>query len=216
MTGPAGGADGIFVSVAERREDLRAADADRQFVADLLRTALNEGRLSLSEYDDRLKEAYSAKTYGDLDHLLADLPTVVQAAHSQVAPAPAASAPEPAAPRSAPRAAPPAEPGYRGPMPVPPRKSHALAGVWTAWLIAVSVNVVIWILVSLSSGTPAYFWPMWVGGPWGAVLIALSISGAGRGGRGYDRYAGRRMREQARYERRQARYERRSRRYQER
>jgi hypothetical protein len=55
--------------VAERREDLRAADVDRQFVADRLKAALDEGRLSLHEYDDRLKETYAARTYGDLDKL---------------------------------------------------------------------------------------------------------------------------------------------------
>ena len=204
--------------MAERREDLRAADADRQFVADLLRTALNEGRLSLSEYDDPLKEAYAAKTYGDLDRLLSDLPTVVQQAHAQVAPV--ADAPRPTPLRPAPQVAPPARPGYQGPVPAPPARGRLprfLAGVWSAWLIAVSVNVVIWILVSLSAGGPVYFWPMWVGGPWGAVLVALSISGIARGAhndqQAYDRYAERR---QARYERRQARYQRRIRRYQER
>ena len=35
-------------------ETLRAADADRQKVADQLKAALDEGRLSLHEYDDRV------------------------------------------------------------------------------------------------------------------------------------------------------------------
>ena len=56
--------------------DLRAGDADRERVAERLRTALDEGRLNLYEYDDRLREAYAAKTYGELDALLADLPGV--------------------------------------------------------------------------------------------------------------------------------------------
>jgi len=37
--------------------------------------------------------------------------------------------------------------------------------------------VVIWLLVSLSSGELVYFWPMWVAGPWGAVLLATTLSG---------------------------------------
>ena len=53
---------------------MRAADADRQAVADRLRAALDEGRLDLHEYDERLQRAYAAKTYGELDGLLADLP----------------------------------------------------------------------------------------------------------------------------------------------
>jgi hypothetical protein len=185
--------------VAERREDLRAADADRQFVAERLRDALNEGRLSLSEYDDRLKETYAAKTYGDLDGLLGDLPTVVHEQRAQVAPL----APARPAAQVPPQGAPPVG---RGGM------SGWLVGIWSAWLIAVFINVVIWLLVCLSTGHLAYFWPMWVAGPWGALLLAMSVSGLGRGGRRQDSY----QRYQERKQRRQTRYERRARRYQDR
>jgi hypothetical protein len=59
----------------ERRALLRASDADREGAADRLRTAAAEGRLSDEELEDRLRAAYSARTYGELDPLLADLPT---------------------------------------------------------------------------------------------------------------------------------------------
>lgn len=52
----------------------RAADADRDAVAERLRIAAREGRLELTELDDRLGRTYSAKTYGDLETLVADLP----------------------------------------------------------------------------------------------------------------------------------------------
>lgn len=58
------------------REEMRAADTDRQVVADRLKAALDEGRLDLHEYDDRLQQAYAAKTYGELEVLLTDLPVV--------------------------------------------------------------------------------------------------------------------------------------------
>jgi hypothetical protein len=35
--------------------------------------------------------------------------------------------------------------------------------------------VVVWVLVSLTSGHLAYPWPLWVAGPWGAVLFAQSV-----------------------------------------
>src|SRR5690242_14727233 len=73
-------------AVAERREDLRAADVDRQFVAERLKSALDEGRLDLHEYDERLQNAYAAKTYGDLDKVLSDLPGFTPVGHSQVVP----------------------------------------------------------------------------------------------------------------------------------
>ena len=46
------------------RDEMRAADSDRQAVADKLKKALDEGRLDLAEYDERLQRAYAAKTYG--------------------------------------------------------------------------------------------------------------------------------------------------------
>lgn len=58
----------------QRPDSLRAADADRNEVADHLRRAVDEGRLSMFEYDDRLKQAYSATTYGELEKVTADLP----------------------------------------------------------------------------------------------------------------------------------------------
>lgn len=54
--------------------ELRAADADRQAAAERLGGAVAEGRLDLDEYEERLQHAYAARTYGELDRLLADLP----------------------------------------------------------------------------------------------------------------------------------------------
>jgi hypothetical protein len=76
-----------------------------------------------------------------------------------------------------------------------------LLGIWSAWLVAVSVNVVIWLLVSLSTGRPAYFWPMWVAGPWGAVLLASTFAGivSGSPEREIERRAKRRERRRRRH-----------------
>ncbi len=155
--------------MSERRAELRAADTDREYAADRLRTALDEGRLSLGEYDERLQAAYAARTYGDLDRLLADLPDVVPPSRAAVVPAPAAGLP------SAPVTSPPAVAPRAGSVPA------WLAGVWGAWLVAVLVNVAIWVAVSLGVDGPVYFWPVWVAGPWGAVLLAATISGLLRG-----------------------------------
>ncbi len=55
---------------------LRAADTDRDRVVELLNVAYSEGRLSKDEYDGRLENAFSARTYADLDQVVADLPAV--------------------------------------------------------------------------------------------------------------------------------------------
>jgi hypothetical protein len=55
---------------------MRASDADRDRVADLLREHHAEGRLSAEEFRERLDSALHARTVGELDELLADLPHV--------------------------------------------------------------------------------------------------------------------------------------------
>jgi Flp pilus assembly protein TadB len=60
--------------MAVRYATLRASDADRDAVAERLRRAAIEGRLDPDELDERLDTALRAKTYGELDRLVADLP----------------------------------------------------------------------------------------------------------------------------------------------
>jgi hypothetical protein len=59
-----------------RRSALRASDSDREQVADQLRDAATEGRLSPAELEDRLGVALSARTYGQLHSAMSDLPAV--------------------------------------------------------------------------------------------------------------------------------------------
>ncbi|WP_305783443.1 DUF1707 SHOCT-like domain-containing protein [Symbioplanes lichenis] len=52
----------------------RISHQDRSDAAERLRAALEEGRITLDEYDDRHARVQEARTYGDLAGLLADLP----------------------------------------------------------------------------------------------------------------------------------------------
>jgi Domain of unknown function (DUF1707)/Cell wall-active antibiotics response 4TMS YvqF len=47
---------------------------DRDRVAEALRQAAGDGRLTLSELEERLDAAFRARTYGDLEPITADLP----------------------------------------------------------------------------------------------------------------------------------------------
>ncbi|MFE7773940.1 DUF1707 domain-containing protein [Streptomyces sp. NPDC057445] len=53
---------------------IRASDADRDRVADILRDALAEGRLDADEHSDRIDAVYRAKTVGELEPIVGDLP----------------------------------------------------------------------------------------------------------------------------------------------
>src|SRR4051794_19690344 len=117
----------------ERRPDLRVSDRDRQAAAERLRLALGNGRLDLLEYDDRLAKAYAAVTYSDLEPLFADLP---ESSAMVVPEPPARAAARPAAPHPAPSAA---------------RLPTALKVLWTIWVAVVSINLTVWVLVSLGN-----------------------------------------------------------------
>ena len=59
---------------AHMHASLRASDTDREQLVDVLKAAFSEGRLDQDEYNSRMEQAYSAKTYGELRVLVADLP----------------------------------------------------------------------------------------------------------------------------------------------
>ncbi|GAB3010576.1 DUF1707 domain-containing protein [Streptomyces pseudoechinosporeus] len=60
--------------MTEELPELRASDADRERVAEVLREAVAEGRLDLEEFEERLDATYKARTYGELAPITRDLP----------------------------------------------------------------------------------------------------------------------------------------------
>jgi hypothetical protein len=132
---------------------LRAADADRTAVAEILGRHMSAGRLTMDEYDERLSRAYAAKTYGELDEITADLPS------TGLAPRPA-PAPAPATPAAA----------------CAPAGWNSDPHSWRSWVTTSLIVLTIWAATSLASWEFLYFWPVWVIGPWGAVLLAQTVT----------------------------------------
>lgn len=62
---------------ARREANILASDEERDKVARQLREHCSDGRLNLDEFTERLGAVYIARTRGDLDALIADLPHVV-------------------------------------------------------------------------------------------------------------------------------------------
>ena len=54
--------------------ELLASDADRERIAERLRAAAAEGRLTSEELEERLETAFSARSDAELEPLVADLP----------------------------------------------------------------------------------------------------------------------------------------------
>ena len=133
---------------------MRAADADRAAVAERLGAAHTEGRLTLADYDERLRDAYAATTYGDLERLTADLPAVV----------PGTSAAEIADDEQALRKAEWAE----------------WTNEWRSWLGGAIVMFGIWGVVSLATGSFQWPWPVIPVGIWAVILLASLVDGDDR------------------------------------
>jgi hypothetical protein len=164
---------------------LRASDADRAAVADVLGAHMSAGRLSVAEYDERLARAYAARTYGELDELTTDLPAVpVPAAAAPADPAPAASGAHTARPAPAWAHGMSACGSWAG--------GSSLRAAWAAWLTTAVIVISIWLITSLAGGW-VYPWPIWVIGPWGAVLLAQSVTGSRDHGRDRGRDRSRRL-----------------------
>ncbi|MFI5492504.1 DUF1707 domain-containing protein [Actinoplanes sp. NPDC051859] len=132
-------------------ESLRAADGDRHAIAEQLKAALDEGRLSLAEYDERVRDAYAARTYADLLVIVADLPK------------PGLSAAEVKA-----RQAAEARRAAR-------RLPLALMVLWTIWGALGAVNLMVWALVAATVEDDVYLWPVWLLVP--GVALAVTTVG---------------------------------------
>lgn len=149
------------------RYELRAADEDRDRVAEILREAHGEGRLSQDELLARVEATYGARTYGELDRLISDLPVA-----GRTTPVPQQRAPHHPQPVRA---------QSRGILRRLARST--LTVMWWIYGVVLAINVTVWLLVSMSQGMPEYFWPIWVAGPWGIALGAGEMAYRSRHGR---------------------------------
>lgn len=140
----------------EPNPEIRASDADRDRVADMLREHCAQGRITLDELQERLEVTYAARTIGALRAVTADLPEE----DLYELPVPARVRASVARPQS-------------GTGVVSP---GALRVAWGSWATVNLICVTIWLITVLSGG-PAFPWWIWVAGPWGAVILAGQLFG---------------------------------------
>ncbi|WP_169064485.1 DUF1707 SHOCT-like domain-containing protein [Geodermatophilus dictyosporus] len=136
---------------AVRAEELRVSDVERSAVQERLRRAVGHGQLDLTEFDERARAVWAARTRGELDWVTRDLP-------------------EPPPP-------PPPAPRHR--VFSDGAGGTTMRVLSTVWLSLVAVNVVVWTLVSFVSDGAVHPWFVWFA-PSGAVLAVLYATGIGR------------------------------------
>jgi uncharacterized protein DUF1707 len=137
---------------------MRASDDDRDRTASLLREHHAAGRLTPEEFNERLDKTFAAKTIGDLDELMSDLPAIdlYRLPHAGMAPGSSGQLPAMTA-RGAAR---------------PGRFSPGWQAAWGSWFTASAVLIVIWALAGMG-----YPWFAWVIAPWGVMLFGRWVSG---------------------------------------
>lgn len=130
-------------------DSIRVSDDDRDRVSAQLRDHFAAGRITPGELDERLSAALSARTFGDLRRIMADLPGPVPALSNAVRP---------------PLRATPARAVRRRHPPFPPLILLALLAALlipaTSWLLVTFLNVILlfWLMTvvigAFASGRP--------------------------------------------------------------
>lgn len=172
------------------RDALRAGNAEREQVVQRLNEAFGEGRLELAELEDRVGQAYAAKTLGELRPLTADLP-------------PPSGTPTPATDRPTPLSRPATVQDLKqvaidlatsrlNAKLERDRDRQARRDQWhqrrdltrhvtdqhsvVAWATVSTVCFVIWLIAAITGGG-LYPWFLWVAGPWGVLLLFGHLGG---------------------------------------
>ncbi len=131
---------------------IRASDQDRERTAAILGGHYADGRLTLEEFQERLDRAYAARTLGELDGLMTDLPG---ADLGQLPSRPATRPPLPE---------------RRVPGTLQPAAGHH-AVIWPFW-VGVSIGLfAVWLIGGATGGT----WFLWLAVLLGFIMLRRCI-----------------------------------------
>ena len=155
---------------------IRASDHDRDRTAALLREHHAAGRLTLEEFNERLDKVYTAKTMGELDALMADLPAIdlyqlPDASLRRVRPGGERGGGEGGGGGN------PRLPWLHPPgafMATHGSFSPAWRAAWGTWLSISSICFFVWLVTGGSLANP---WFLWIVGPWGLLMLGRWITG---------------------------------------
>jgi len=135
-----------------RPDDMRVSDVERNGVQDRLSRAHDVGQLDLTEFDQRVRAVWAARTRGELAAVTADLPDL------------------PDLPRTE----------GRRPVFSATGGGVAMRVLTIVWASIAAVNLALWGLIVLTTGAAVHPWWVYVAVPPGAALLVLYLAGIGR------------------------------------
>jgi hypothetical protein len=160
---------------------LRVSDAERDRTVELLREHHAVGRITAEEYEERMNKVFAAKTRGELDELLADLPAIdlYQLPSQGIRPARRARGDRHSGDRH----------GRGGDLRGGGGASIVRSGggvdrraawflepeltpTWRGWVTANVALIVVWLIIGIQTGGLAWIpWFLLITGPWALSLI---------------------------------------------
>jgi hypothetical protein len=146
---------------------IRASDADRDRVASLLREHHAAGRLTAEEFHERMDRALEAKTLGELDELMTDLPAIDLY-----------QLPDASLRRGPTRPGQSLLPADRGGHSSPARFTPGTVAMG-AWAVVTSAMVAIWAVAAVVGGGTWFPWWALIALPWIWAIIRRSQNPGG-------------------------------------
>ena len=126
------------------RRVTRIGNPERQQILQLLQTAVDDGYLTLEEFDERQQLVMASRTAEEAEGTVQDLPQF-HAIQDQLE----------------------SERDESVPL--------WMIAVWITWGAAIGVNLAVWLLVLLTTGSTAAYWPVWVFASSGIAVGSLAL-----------------------------------------
>lgn len=128
--------------------ETRVGNAERASLTEILRSAVDQGYIDLDEYEKRVDVLMAAKTVGETEVVLADLPAYQRVLKAQED----AFTPDK--------------------LPTP----EWVKWLWAGVSITIGIVTGVWAFVFFLTGSHQYFWPLWVVIPLGVVASVLTVA----------------------------------------
>jgi hypothetical protein len=128
--------------------EMRIGNAERSSLTEILRASVDQGYIDLDEYEKRVDILMAAKTVGETEGVLADLPSYQRVLRAQ-------------------------EDAH---VPEKLDTPEWIKWLWAGVAIPIGITAGIWAFVYFLSGSHQYFWPVWVVIPLGVVASVLTVA----------------------------------------